>query len=145
MTPPHGEEGMSAATPAQSRRSGQRLLTPARVPALLLVALIWLGGLVCIFPLVWTVIASFRPDSSFLINPLGFSFSELTADNYKAAFNQADFGTGFKNTTVEVLVILATTLFFCPLAGYGFAKFAFRGKRFLFGLMMLTLFFVPLT
>jgi ABC-type glycerol-3-phosphate transport system permease component len=54
-----------------------------------------------------------------------------------------DFGTGFKNTAIEVIVVLATTLFFCPLAGYGFAKFQFRGKRFLFGLMMLTLFFVP--
>ncbi len=136
---------MSLATPAQSRRAGRRAPTPARVATILLIALIWLGGLVCIFPLVWTVIASFRPDSSFLINPFGFSFHELTLDDYKAAFSQADFGTGFKNSAVEVLVILTTTLFFCPLAGYGFAKFDFRGKRFLFGLMMLTLFFVPLT
>ena len=46
---------------------------------------------------------------------------------------------------MQVVIILITTLFFCPLAGYGFAKFEFRGKRFLFGLMMLTLFFVPIT
>lgn len=42
---------------------------------------------------------------------------------------------GFKNTAIQALIILATTLFFCPLAGYGFAKFQFPGKRFLFGLM----------
>jgi ABC-type glycerol-3-phosphate transport system permease component len=110
-----------------------------------MVGLIWLGGLVCVFPLAWTVVNSFRPDSSFLDAPFGFSFQELTLDNYKAAFSQADLGTGFKNSAVEVIVILITTLFFCPLAGYGFAKFDFRGKRFLFGLMMLTLFFVPIT
>ena len=46
---------------------------------------------------------------------------------------------------IQVSIILATTLFFCPLAGFGFAKFTFRGKRFLFSLMMLTLFFVPIT
>ncbi len=36
-------------------------------------------------------------------------------------------------------------MFFCPLAGCGFAKSRFRSQRFLFGLMMITLFFVPLT
>jgi ABC-type glycerol-3-phosphate transport system permease component len=128
-----------------SRRAGRRRITPAKVGAYLLVLVIWLGGLVCIFPLAWTLIASFRPDSSFLINPFGFHFRELIASNFQAAFSQGDFGTGFKTSAVQVLVILTTTLFFCPLAGYGFAKFEFRGKRFLFGLMMLTLFFVPLT
>jgi multiple sugar transport system permease protein/arabinosaccharide transport system permease protein len=97
----------------------------------------------CVFPLVWTLSSSFRPDSSFLSNPLAFSIETL--NNFKTAFGQTDFGAGFKNSTVEVVIVLAATLFFCPLAGYGFAKFEFRGKRVLFGLLILTLFFVPIT
>ena len=127
------------------RRTRRRALTPARVGGILLVALAWLGGLICVFPIAWTILASFRPDSSFLTAPFGFSFSELSLNNYRYAFSQGDFGTGFKNSAVQVVIILITTLFFCPLAGYGFAKFEFRGRGLLFGLMMITLFFVPIT
>lgn len=136
---------MSIATSARPQRRRRRPITPARAGASLSIGVVWLVGVVCVFPIVWTLVASFRPDSSFLAAPFGFSFQELQLDNYRAAFSQGDFGTGFKNSAVQVAVILATTLFFCPLAGYGFAKFQFRGRRFLFGLMMLTLFFVPIT
>ena len=116
-----------------------------------LTALVWLGGLICAFPLVWTFISSFRPDASFLTSPFAFHPRDLEVQNYRLAFNgnAASSGgslwVGFKNTVVQVTIILATTLFFCPLAGYGFAKFRFRGRSTLFGLMMLTLFFVPIT
>lgn len=134
---------MSLATPARTQRAGRKALTGARVGTFILTLLIWIGGLICIYPLFWTLIASFRPDSAFLTNPFGVAVQTL--QNFQAAFSQEDFGSGFRTTAVQVIVILTTTLFFCPLAGYGFAKFEFRGKRFLFGLMMLTLFFVPLT
>jgi ABC-type glycerol-3-phosphate transport system permease component len=127
------------------RRAGQRKITPQRIATIVLVLLIWIGGLLCVFPLVWTLFASFRPDSSFLTNPFRVNFHELILSDYQAAFSQGDFGTGFKTSAVQVVIILTTTLFFCPLAGYGFAKFDFPGRRFLFSLMMLTLFFVPLT
>jgi len=136
---------MSSAPSLNLIRPRRRRMTPTRAAAMVLTVLVWLGGLLCIFPIAWTIVSSFRPDSSFLTAPFGFSFSELSWNNYQAAFSQADFGTGFKNSLVQVIIILASTLFFCPLAGYGFAKFEFRGKRVLFGVMMLTLFFVPIT
>jgi lactose/L-arabinose transport system permease protein len=136
---------MNAAVPTKARRSVRSVLTPTKLGGRLLLLLAWLVGIVCIFPIVWTVFASFRPDSSFLVNPFGINVHELMTSNYKSAWSQVDFATGFKNSTVQVIIILVTTLFFCPLAGYGFAKFDFRGKHFFFGLMMLTLFFVPIT
>lgn len=134
---------MSVATAMPPRRARRGAVTSSRVIGWVLIALVWLGGLICIFPLVWTLISSFRPDSAFLTDPFGFSIQ--TANNFKTAFSQEDFGVGFRTTAVQVVIILASTLFFCPLAGYGFAKFEFRGKRILFGLMILTLFFVPIT
>ena len=134
------------AMPARTvRRSVRSALTPTKIGGRLLLLVAWLIGLICVFPIAWTVFASFRPDSSFFVNPFGINVHELMPYNYRSAWNQVDFATGFKNSAVQVIIILATTLFFCPLAGYGFAKFDFRGKRFLFGLMMLTLFFVPIT
>ena len=116
-----------------------------RVGRILLFALVWLGGVISIFPLVWTFLSSFRPDVSFLNSPFVIDPRTLMLDNYHSALSDGTLMTGFKNTIVETVIILTTTLFFCPLAGYAFAKFDFPGKRLLFGTMMLTLFFVPIT
>ncbi|MGH2389946.1 MAG: hypothetical protein ACRDIE_17245, partial [Chloroflexota bacterium] len=136
---------MTSAPSMPAARAGRKPVTILRVVHWLVIALVWLGALACLFPLGWTVVASFRPDSSFLANPLGFNPREFITGNYSSAFSQADFGSGFKHTTVQTGIILLSTLFFCPLAGYGFAKFQFHGRRFLFGLMILTLFFVPIS
>jgi multiple sugar transport system permease protein len=136
---------MISARTTQAERAGSTPVTILRVVHWVGVLLVWLGALICLFPLAWTIEASFRPDSSFLTNPLGFNPGEFIASNYSSAFSTADFGSGFKHTVVQTGIILISTLFFCPLAGYGFAKFQFRGRRFLFGLMMLTLFFVPIS
>jgi multiple sugar transport system permease protein len=136
---------MSIATTVRSRPARRRGQRPARVVGGVLTLLLWLGALAVIFPIAWTVLAAFRPDSSFLTSPFRVDPAEWILSNFKTAISQGNFGGGFFNSAVQVTIILVTTLFFCPLAGYGFAKFTFRGKRFLFGLMMLTLFFVPVT
>lgn len=136
---------MASATTARLQPARRRRPRTARVGGALLTLLLWLGALVIVFPIAWTALAAFRPDSSFLASPFRIDPREWIHTNFTSAFSQGDFGGGFFNSAVQVFIILTTTLFFCPLAGYGFSKFTFRGKRFLFGLMMLTLFFVPIT
>ena len=136
---------MNVAVPLGRRRAGPKEGIGLRVGGIVVTVVVWIGALACLFPLLWTVVSSFRPGQSFLVSPFIFNPHELTLSNFQTVFSSGSFPTGFKNSAIQVTIILATTLFFCPLAGYGFAKFAFRGKRFLFGLMMLTLFFVPLT
>ena len=136
---------MSSMATVRSQPVRRKGLRPATVVGALLTALLWLGALVVIFPIAWTMLAAFRPDSSFLTAPFKVDPREWNRVNFETAFNQGDFGHGFFNSFVQVSIIMVTTLFFCPLAGFGFAKFNFRGRRFLFGLMMLTLFFVPIT
>jgi len=134
---------IATAPPPQHGR-GRTTLT-LRLGGRVLTALVWIGGAAYIFPLLWTTVSSFRPDTGFMVSPFRIDPHELTLSNYATIFGDGTILTGFKNSAIQVAVVLATTLFFCPLAGYGFAKFAFRGKALLFGLMMLTLFFVPLT
>lgn len=131
------------ATPTQPRR--RRPWTTARILSVALIVAVWVGGLLTVYPLLWTVIASFRPDASFLDAPFKIDPREWSFSNYNTAFSEGDFGSGYFNSAVQVVIIVATTLFFCPLAAYGFAKFEFKGKRILFGIMMLTLFFIPIT
>lgn len=136
---------MSVATTMRSQPARRRGLRRGQITGSLLTLLLWLGALAVLFPIAWTVLAAFRPDSSFLTSPFRVDPREWIHTNFTTAFSQGDFGDGFLTSAVQVTIILATTLFFCPLAGYGFSKFNFHGKRFLFGLMMLTLFFVPIT
>ena len=136
---------MNAVESLQVKRAGSREGWNLRVGGMAMSTIVWIGALACLFPLLWTVVSSFRPGQSFLVSPFVFNPQELSPRNYATVFSSNAFPVGFANSAIQVIIILVTTLFFCPLAGYGFAKFTFRGRSMLFGIMMLTLFFVPIT
>jgi ABC-type glycerol-3-phosphate transport system permease component len=52
--------------------------------------------------------------------------------------------SGFKNTFIVMLFKGALTMLFCPLGGFAFAKFRFRGDRALFAIVMATLLLPPI-
>jgi len=53
-------------------------------------------------------------------------------------------GVGFKNTAIVVIGKGLLTMFFCPLAGFAFAKFHFRGRKVLFTLVLGTMMLPPI-
>ena len=110
-----------------------------------MIVAVWIGAVATVLPLLWAVLTSLRQGGDMWSSPLGFDPRHFTIRNYQAALADGTLWIGFKNTAAQELLILVSVLFFCPLAGYGFAKFAFHGKRFLFGILVLTLFFVPIT
>lgn len=55
------------------------------------------------------------------------------------AYASVDFLNSFKNSIIVVAVVVASTLFFCSLAGFAFAKLRFRGRDPLFYFVVLTL------
>ncbi|NUP01550.1 MAG: carbohydrate ABC transporter permease [Nonomuraea sp.] len=94
-------------------------------------------ALAFLYPIWWAVSSSLKPAAEIITNPL--SVGELTLDNYRAMFADVPIGTGFANTALVLVVKGAMTMFFCPLAGYAFAKYDFPGRNALFGVVMLTL------
>ncbi|GAB3132432.1 carbohydrate ABC transporter permease [Microbispora hainanensis] len=90
-----------------------------------------------LYPIWWAVSSSLKPAAEIITDPL--SVGSLTLDNYRAMFADVPIGTGFANTALVLAVKGAMTMFFCPLAGYAFAKYAFPGKNVLFGVVLLTL------
>ena len=63
-------------------------------------------------------------------------------DAYIAIF-QKDFGRAILNTAFVSVVSVVAGLLLNSMAGFAFARFAFRGRNFIFGLVLLT-FAVPL-
>ncbi|MEV0620453.1 carbohydrate ABC transporter permease [Nonomuraea sp. NPDC050404] len=106
-------------------------------PGIAQYAVLALLAIVFLYPIWWAVSSSFKPAAEIIASPL--SIGELTLDNYRAMFADVPIGTGFANTALVLAVKGAMTMFFCPLAGYAFAKYEFPLKNLLFGVVMLTL------
>ena len=70
-------------------------------------------------------------------------FAPLTLDNFVRAWNAAPFPRYFLNTFLLVTMVLAAQLVLSTLAGYAFARFEFRGRDFVFMLVLLQLMIMP--
>jgi sn-glycerol 3-phosphate transport system permease protein len=100
----------------------------------------WLLGVVWFLPLVYAVWTAFHPAA----NATRFDLSApLTLRNFAAAWQAAPFARYFANTTMLVTMVLAAQLVLGTLAAYGFARFEFRGKDFVFLLVLLQLMVMP--
>ncbi len=97
------------------------------------------GTVVFLYPIYWMVTASFRPGVSILDDPLGFGLSQATLRNWTGMFDNVPIMHALLNTVIVVVVKGGILMVFSPLAGYGFAKFDFPFKNFLFGFVLLTL------
>lgn len=109
---------------------------PRRIVAGIVIVLVCVGF--C-FPLWWMIVNSLRPGSLILNDPLGFDPRDFSLRNWRAMFENVPIIRALGNTAVVVGIKGAITMIFCPLAGYGFAKFDFPFKRQLFGFVMMTL------
>ncbi|MEY3251260.1 MAG: hypothetical protein RL227_233 [Pseudomonadota bacterium] len=100
----------------------------------------WLLGIAWILPLVYAVWTAFHPAANATRFELG---APLTLDNFRAAWAAAPFARYFLNTTLLVTMVLAAQLVLGTLAAYGFARFEFKGKNFVFMLVLLQLMVMP--
>ncbi len=107
---------------------------------LILIAILYL------FPYVWMVGMSFKPDAEIFTKSIfpaaptleqyqrllgGYQFKDVTL--------QINFPDYLKNTTIITVISLVLILFTDALTAYAFAKFNFRGKTVLFWLMIMTM------
>jgi multiple sugar transport system permease protein len=92
-----------------------------------------------LYPLWWMVSSAFKPGASILNDPLAFHPGQATLANFRLVFQNIPIGRAFVNTVIVIIIKGTITLVFCPLAGYGFAKFRFPFRDTLFGLVLLTL------
>ncbi|MBE3014034.1 carbohydrate ABC transporter permease [Microbispora sp. NEAU-D428] len=105
--------------------------------------LVALAVVVFLYPIWWMVVSSLKPGASILNDPLGVG--PFTLDNFRAMFGSVPIGQALGNTVLVVAIKGAITMILCPLAGYGFAKYSFRFKELLFGVVLLTLMLPTLT
>lgn len=126
-------------------RPGRRTWTSVgprrRVPSawgILRTALLIGSGLMAVAPIAWLGVGSFKNLPQLLGHPLSFPDS-LSFANYTGGFSQFDFLVYFRNSLIVTAGSTLLTLALSALAGYGLAKYNFRGRNFLFVVVLATI------
>ncbi|MFF6783472.1 ABC transporter permease subunit [Streptomyces sp. NPDC012510] len=97
-------------------------------------------GLVMVYPLLWMIASSIKPDALIFREP-SLLPTETDFGHYADGWNALShpFGAYLLNSAIVVLGALLGNLVSCSMAAYAFARLKFRGRPFFFGMMMLTL------
>jgi multiple sugar transport system permease protein len=123
------------ATPDPARRS-----RADKTRSLLSHGVLCLASIVMLYPLLWMLASSFKPESDIFgsasLWPRSFSL-----DSYWRGWSglQVSFGRFFLNSLLVSLSCVVGNVLSCSLAAYAFARLKFRGQRVWFALMLGTL------
>jgi multiple sugar transport system permease protein len=98
--------------------------------ALVALAIVWLG------PIIWVIGLSFKPNELLMRQTTGVFAPPFTTKNYTDILATSAVFGWMLNSTIVALGQTALTLILSTLAGYGFARTDFPGKRIVFVLVL---------
>lgn len=113
------------------RHPARRLLTHAVLIA---------GSLITLYPLMWMLSASFKPQNE-IFGDSSLIPSSISLDGYITGWHGLNIGfdTFFLNSLLISSLSILGNLIACSLAAFAFARLQFVGRRVLFGAMLLTM------
>lgn len=102
--------------------------------------LLMLGGIIMLYPLLWMLSSSFKPQS-LIFRDLSLIPAEVTLENYVRGWTalQRPFGYFFLNSFYIVALVILGNLITCSVTAFAFARLNFRFKRIWFALMLGTI------
>jgi multiple sugar transport system permease protein len=99
--------------------------------------------LLFLFPFLILLSTSFKPEDMVFSIPPRIWSDEWTLDNYRRVFEVMPFWRYLGNTVFIAVMSVIGTLFSCPLVAYSLAKMKWRGRDFLFLLIIATMMLPP--
>ncbi|MEM8830628.1 MAG: carbohydrate ABC transporter permease [Cyanobacteria bacterium P01_G01_bin.19] len=97
-------------------------------------------ALLMLFPLLWLIGTSFKSltEDIFSFPPQIFP-SQPTLNNFVTVWNTEPFGLYLYNSAIVAAITVGLNLLFCSLAAYPLARLRFKGREFLFALVLATI------
>ncbi|GHV45421.1 sugar transporter [Spirochaetia bacterium] len=95
--------------------------------------------LVCLFPVLWMCIMSLKSAGEKVSGFNALIIQHPTLGNFKQLFNLIPVWNNLYNSVFTTVIGTLTTLFFCALAGFAFAKYRFPGRNVLFYFVVATM------
>lgn len=105
---------------------------------ILLLLLLIGASVVVVFPFLWMIFSSFKKIDEFYFIPPKLFPKEFTLDNFKELFERGNFSVYYMNSIIVTVVQVFFNMIIVTMAGYGFAKFNFKGKKLLFMCVLAT-------
>jgi multiple sugar transport system permease protein len=111
-----------------------------RAASVLKHAALILGSAIMIYPLIWLVVSSFKPNGQIFRN-LSIFTTNLTVENYINGWNNLafPFGVFLLNSSIIAIGSIIGNLLSCSLAAYAFGRLKFRGRNIYFAIMLATI------
>ncbi|MGQ0603611.1 MAG: carbohydrate ABC transporter permease [Anaerolineales bacterium] len=115
------------------------------LPAILLNTFLWLTALIILVPFAWMITSAFKPVSELFVTPLTLLPKQPTLQNFADLFaatstsaqgSSAAFPRWYLNSILVATISTLLISFFCSLAGFGFAKYKFRGKNLMMSVVL---------
>jgi multiple sugar transport system permease protein len=129
---------MNVHTKSKTRTARRTANKGKRIEKSLVVLLLVVGGFLVSIPFLWMILSSFKTEGETLLFPPTFIPQDPTFSNYIKLFDRLQFTTYLKNTLLVVMWSMFGLLL-NTMAGYGFAKFHFKGKDIVFYLVLATM------
>jgi ABC-type glycerol-3-phosphate transport system permease component len=105
----------------------------------LIYVLLILLSIFMMLPFIWMLSTSFKPMNEVFARPPILISPNFNLDAYRFVFEEAGALRALGNTIFVASAATLLSLFFCTLGGYGFAKFKFPGRKYLFGFVLATM------
>lgn len=123
------------------RRRGGRRVGLAEAGLFTLIVAI---AVIAAFPLAWMVLSSFKTPAETMAIPPVWLPEQPTLDAYEKVAGVIALGRSLVNSGIIALVTTVSILVTSLMAGYGFAKYRFRGREALFAVVIATMFLPPI-
>lgn len=98
---------------------------------------------VCLFPVLWMCIISIKTVGESITGFNALRVETPTLANYRRLFELIPLGQNLYNSLFSTILGTVTSLFFCALAGFAFAKYRFPGREALFYFVIATMMITP--
>ncbi len=109
---------------------------------ILIISFLSIAAFLWILPMLWILIMSLKPNALLQVTTTDFSLKELTIKHYISLIKGSSSLLWLKNSTIVAFVMTALTLILSATAGYAFARIKFRGRAFVF-ILLLASFAIP--
>jgi cellobiose transport system permease protein len=128
--------------PSPQARSGERRRVTTRrlgYPGWFTYVVLAAAVVLSVFPFYWMFVVASNDNSVVAAVPPVLVPGPNFADRINTILSQFPFDRAYLNSFIVAAGVAVSTVFFCPLAGFAFAKMEFRGRNVLFALTIGTM------
>ncbi|MEE3487964.1 MAG: carbohydrate ABC transporter permease [Bulleidia sp.] len=109
-------------------------------PVVYLPLVLW--ALTTIYPIFWVVENSFKAKDKILSNSFALPVGDLfTLANYRKAFKNLNILTAYRNSLFISIIVALAVVIIAGLAAYAMCRYEFKGKGFLYNLIVASMMF----